>query len=229
MGLNLAALRNELRASLGVDADDLPDTSLTRTSTDELLNRSLWEVTEKFAFREKEYSTNFVASSAYGNKYTLPGNFEALLNVSVQNPDNQRQYDLVRMTRVTYDAEFNSNVSDQCANGQPTGYLRDNDCIIFWPAPDKAYNIKLRYLLTISDLTDANPNLTIPQSWHEIILLGAVWRGFITFGDYDRSERAKQHQLSLIVSSVPVEAKEEFDSHISGVEVMGRVSSSRRL
>ena len=234
MGLSLASLRTELRKSLGVDAVDLPNATQTspteKVGADELLNRSLWEVTEKFAFREKERSVSFTIDNVLGHKYTLPGVFDALLDVSIESIDGNLVYTpLNRMTRVVYDSLYSANSQDQTKYTIPTDYVRENDCIIFYPSPNQSYNVKLRFLQTIADLSDSNTSLTIPQSWHEIILLGAVWRGFITFGDMDRADRIKQHQLSLITSSVPVEAKEEFDSHLSGVEVIGRSMNSRCL
>jgi hypothetical protein len=217
MGMSLQSLRDSLRSSLGVDSTDLDD-----PSADSLLNRALWEMTEKFPFREKEISTNFTITSALGFKYTLPSVFEALLDVAIQDPTSLVYTPLNRMTKVKYDSVYSTDVNDKLTHTKPTDYVRDNACIIFWPTPDQDYNVKIRFLKTIADLTDAAPDLTLPQSWHEIVLLGATWRGFIQFGDYDRADRAKQHQVSLITSSVPIEAKEEFDTHLGGVEVLGR-------
>lgn len=217
MGMNINSLRNELRNSLGVDSTDFPNSRV-----DELLNRALWELTEKFPFREKETSTNFTLIAGT-SKYTMPGNFEALLDVTLLDPDYTQWTALIRSTKVNYDNSLNTNTSQQ---GMPCEYTRDNDCIIFWPTPDAEYDVKMRYEKTITDLTDNNATLGLPQSWGEIVLLGATWRGFISMGDYERANAAKAHQISLISSSVPVEAKEEFDTHLGGVEVYGR---DRRL
>ena len=58
------------------------------------------------------------------------------------------------------------------------------------------------------------------QSWHEIVLYGGLWRAFIGMNDYQRANAAKQHQSALVASSVPVEAKEEYDSHRAHLEVI---------
>lgn len=217
-GMNLASLRTELRNSLGVDSTDFNDARV-----DELLNRALWELTEKFPFREKELSTNFPTIAATP-KYTMPANFESLIDISVFDPNTSQWTALLRSTKVNYDNSLNTQSAAE--QGIPCEYVRDNDCIILWPTPDTIYNMKLRYEKTIADLTSVNAALGLPQSWHEIVLLGATWRGFISLGDYDRANAAKAHQISLISSAVPVEAKEEFDTHLGGVEVYGR---DRRL
>jgi len=150
---------------LGVDDTDMPDASTSdKVGTDEFLNRSLWEVTEKFAFREKEVSTNFTITAALGPKYTLPGSFEALLDVAIQDPISETYHALTRMTKVVYDSLYSTDTTDTLKFTKPTSYVRDNDCIIFYPTPDASYNVKLRYLLTIADLSDSNTTLTIPQS-----------------------------------------------------------------
>ena len=51
MGMDLETLRDELREHVGVDSDDLPD-----PDADLLLNRSFWELMNKFRFRETECS-----------------------------------------------------------------------------------------------------------------------------------------------------------------------------
>jgi len=213
-------MRDELRRSLGVDLTDMPD-----PQADELLNRSLWELTEKFPFREKEFSVTFPTVVAV-NKYTMPSNFESLLDICVLDPNTNEYALIVRATRVTYD-NMQSVTPDNQA--MPTEYVRDNDAIILYPIPDLAYTIRMRYLKSISDLTDLNSTLGLPRNWHEIVLLGGIWRGFITLGDYERAQASKAHQVSLLQSTVPVEAKEEFDSHISGVEVYGRDGIRGRL
>lgn len=218
--LALQNMRDELRRSLGVDLTDMPD-----PQADELLNRSLWELTEKFPFREKEFSVTFDTVPAI-NKYTMPSNFESLLDICILTPNVNEYRVLTRATRVTYDNTQNVTVD---AQDVPTEYVRDNDAIILFPVPDAIYTIRMRYLKSISDLTDLNSTLGLPRNWHEMVLLGGIWRGFITLGDYERAQASKAHQVSLLQSTVPIEAKEEFDSHISGVEVYGRTGSRGNL
>ena len=216
MAMNLQSLRDELRNSLGVDSTDFPNARV-----DELLNRALTELTRKFPFREKETSTNF-ATIADTPKYTLPVNFDSLIDISIQGPDSLQSTPLNRSTKVNYDASLNATPLASTQDPPiPCEYVRENDCIILWPTPAIAYNVKIRYLKGIADLTDTNSALGLPPEWHEIVLLGATWRGFISMGDYERANASKAHQISLLSSTVPVEATEEFDTHYGGVEVYG--------
>ncbi len=62
----------------------------------------------------------------------------------------------------------------------------------------------------------------IPQQWHELILMGAIYRGYKRIGDYPRANQALAHWERKVAQVKPVEQKEEADSHFSGLEVIGR-------
>ena len=57
MPINLADLRTELRVHLGYESDGTDD--LSDNAADLLLNRALWELLNKFNFREEECSIEF--------------------------------------------------------------------------------------------------------------------------------------------------------------------------
>lgn len=217
--IDLPTLRAELRQLLGVDSDDLPDDTdivNNKVGANLLLNQSYWELLDKFPFREKEVSATFltVAGTRY---YQVPTSFEALRQLSIEDPNSQQHTPLERMTVYEYEQLF---VNNDAARGQPTKYAREKDGIRLWRTPDAVYTLTLKYWTVLSDLSDSNaPQL--PQSWDEIVLAGAVWRGFFHLGDHARMASSKAIHTSLINSAVPTEAKEESDTHLGGVEVAG--------
>lgn len=215
MSIELQALRDSLRRHIGVDEDDLDN-----EATDLLLNRSYWEIIDKFHFREKEVTATF-AITAGTRLYNVPSPFEALRKLSVLDPGTGKHHVLDRMTVDVYEQNYDE---DTDARDFPTHYVREGCAVRLWPTPKEALTATIKYWTTLSDLAEGSNEVPeLPQNWHEIVLLGAVWRGFTEFGDYVRSRLAKAQQTELVNSSVPTEAKEEIDSHRAGIEVPGRV------
>jgi hypothetical protein len=236
MPLSITVLRTELREHLGLDEDELPS-----TDADALLNRSWWEVMDKFNFREKEAKTSF-QTVAGQFEYPMPQGYDALRILSIGgsnnnnllggqfylsggsflNPtisDETQHTELERSDDKWYEQNYNDDVDYY---GQPVKYYRYGSGIVLYPTPDKVYNVNVNYLVTLADLSNTNAFPPIPQSWHEVILYGAVWRGFMRIGDYNRKQAAQQTQYALINSATPVESKEEFDSSMAGLQFIGR-------
>lgn len=220
MSLTLASLRRQLRENIGLEGDDitnLPDSdSSDKTGADTYLNRSYWEIIDKFKFREKEVTSTF--STVAGTKsYTVPVPTEAIVGIAVTDPDTSAHMPLDSMTKDYYEQVFVATVDQQAI---PTSYYREDDQIILWPTPADVYEITVHRYTILADLASGGPDL--PQSWHEILLFGAVWRAFIGVnGDYVKAQAAKAHQISLTESSDSTESKEMVDTHRAGVEVPG--------
>lgn|SRR3990167_260358 len=207
----------ELEAKLRKHLGDLSTQELPTADAILLLNQSYWEILDKFPFREKEETATI--STVIGQRtYPVPNPFEALQMLSVIDPNNGSSSVLIRAGNYEYES---IRETDSGSNGMPTKYYREESKIRLWPIPDNVYTMTIKYWTTLDDLVSGNSPL-IPQSWHEIILYGACWRGFLELRDFDAYKEYKQLQVGLITSSVPTEAKEERDSHESGLEVLGR-------
>lgn len=78
--------------------------------------------------------------------------------------------------------------------GVPARYARFSDRVLFDSAPTSPVTFRLwvyRYPPQLDALVpDAEPIL--PEQWHEVILLGALWRGFESLMEPDRAEEAKR-------------------------------------
>jgi hypothetical protein len=220
--LSLTQLRIQLRESIGLEGDntaELPDQDTSdKTGADTYLNRSYWEILDKFKFREKEVVGTF--QTVAGTKfYQVPSPFEALQSIAIEDPNSFAHKPLDRIEKDVFEQKFVDTVD---ARGKPELYYREGGGIKLWPTPDRVYEITLHHWTTLADLSSTNTTPPIPQSWHEIILFGAVWRAFIGVnGDWNRAQAAKATQISLIASETSTEDKEKFDSHRAGVEVPG--------
>lgn len=205
MGLDIAALRTALRKATGTDNSDMPD-----PDTDLYLNRAYWELLDKYHFREKEVTVTF-ATIAGTRLYAVPSPFEALRQLSILDPATSQHNKLDQMTPEEYEKVYNEATTSQKL---PERYVREACNVRLWPTPDAVYTVTMKYWTVLADLNGvSNTAPPIPQSWHEIILFGGVWRAFVELGDFPRANSVKAHQKALIDSSVPVQAKEEYDTH----------------
>ena len=215
MAIDLAVLRTELRVHLGYEEDGTDD--LSDNDADLLLNRAMWELMNKFNFREEEKSATFPAVDGT-EFYSLPTLFESVRNISLQDADNTETW--FPLDRTSLD-EYTKNLDDADTNeGMPLRYFREDNGIRLNPIPDKAtYTIKVKYRVTLADLAAGNTTLIIPDVWHELILMGGHWRGLHRLRDYESAREVRNVQIGLINSTVEVESKEEVDSPLAGIEI----------
>lgn len=217
MGLSVTQIDTELVELLGVDDDDASPTQRLQW-----INRSFWEITAKFEFREKEGSVTF--STVDGtSEYDVPVDIEALQGLSIVQDDGFTQADLGRMEKSYYQNVATSNPE---ARETPTRYYREGNKIILYPTPNDAKIVTVKYLKTLPDLL-ANGTVVLPQEWHELILFGAAYRGFLVLNDKVSADFYRNQQANLTASTIPTESKEEKDSKYAAVDVVTRRSGSQ--
>lgn len=211
--MNLATLRSSVRKATGIPAGD-PD--LTDIEIDLYLNRSFWEVMDKFPFREKERTGAFETEAGIRN-YEIPQPVEAVRNFAIVDPLSLQHVPLdlmdARETERLYDES-----EDQWAI--PQKYILENCYVRFWPTPDQVYTIEMRKWTILDDIGASG--IPIPQVWNDIILYGANQRAFIDLGDYGRATFFKTERSELINSLVPRPQKEINDVQHAGLYVLGR-------
>lgn len=208
-GLLLADMRSELSEHLGVD------TEYSSAWKDLLINRSFWSVTDLYPFRLKETNSS-IDTVAGTRRYEIPILSEMIKNVVIEDSDSGQHTPLRRMSLVDYETKYQNNTD---ALGTPEKYLRYEDDFIIYPTPNDVFTLIIHYLTIFDDLTDANDDPEIPRVWHEIILYGAVWRGFLKLRDFAASREFKAQQAALVNDIQPTEAKEESDSRYSGLSI----------
>lgn len=218
MSINLATLEAELLDHLGLTANDFVN---GLTDVDLLINRSWWKVMAQLKFRETETTTIFstiIGTRSYDvSALVSPLIFSALNFVEIEDLYDFSHSDLELMESENYGRVYINSSSDY---DKPSKYIREGNNLILYKTPDQVYNITLHYNQILGNIPVDGP--VIPQEWHEIILYGAVWRGWIKLGDYNRANSAKSYQQDLISEAAPVEDKEKSTVPTAGLEVLGR-------
>ena len=217
MSIDLAVLRTELRIHLGFESDGTDD--LSNDDADLLLNRAFWELLNKFNFREEECSIEFTVDEDE-DFISLPTLFESIRKLSILNSDTNKWTPLVRIDIQEFERVTNDDTS---AKGAPESYFREGVGIRLLSSagggPDATYTLRIKYRLTLADLDSGNTTLVLPDVWHELILMGGHWRGLHRIRDYEGAREVRNTQIGMINSTVEVEAKEEVDSPLAGIEI----------
>jgi hypothetical protein len=202
MGMFITSLRKMARGPLGLDdLVEWPDDAI-----DEILNRSFWEIQNKFPFKEQEVTVKFPTVVGQAS-YEIVKPYDSLLGVSIEALVTAQHTPLGKIDPWLYEQEYRNQTDFQ---GDPQYYTHENCFIRLLPTPDTAYNIVMKRRINLTDLSNSNAISTIPQVWHEIIGYGAQWRLYQDIaGDIARATATRNLQASLINTTVPIEIKEK--------------------
>lgn len=224
MSLTVAQMTAKVRKMTGIDSSDLDDTGILLN-----LNLSWWEIAGKVEFRELEQVVTFVTVNGT-ILYPAPSPYEAIQNLSIEDPNSKQHTPLRFMDDLEYETVF-TNTTD--ARGMPTRYYRKNNNIGLYPTPDGVYTITEDYLMPLADLVVAAP--PVAQKWHEPILFGGNYRCFLDVGDKNNASFYRSEQAKMINTTPETKAIEEKTSmKWAGVSVPRKfpdenISSGRRI
>jgi hypothetical protein len=219
--LSLDRMRFLVRKGLGnLTEVDLPDLEV-----DELLNMSLWSLSERFPFKEKECVVEAPILAGV-NSYGVPNlhHLDALYSLAVRGEDGEAE----KLARRSMDwIEQNRQVEDPALapeggkRGRPQYYTRWRNTIFLHPIPDKDYIIRAAYWKTVPSLTEGSVETPdLPRNWHEIVVEGAITMGHYYNEDYNLAQQAENFRIGHERTAINVTAKEERDSRVAGLQVL---------
>jgi len=168
----------------GLDSTDLSDTDL-----DEMLNMSFWELEDKYPFEAKEtVFTSTLVTDKF--EYDLSGltTLDALVSISWVD-SNGESFKLENMTRGMFDTLFNDATSTT-VSGPPEQFLREGSVLTIWPPPssdENAQTLRLALKESVATLSGGADTTGLPRNWDELVVFGAIARGHILNGDYDKA------------------------------------------
>jgi len=93
-------------------------------------------------------------------------------------------------------------------SGDPEFFFRHGDMLVFWPTPDAARTVAVDFRLRPVWMTDLTHSPLLGLEWHEVILLGARYRGFSANLEWDKAVPAEQEYLRLLRRRTNREATE---------------------
>jgi hypothetical protein len=200
--MNLGEIDDELVALLGNRAD------ITSTRRYLWINNAQRELAYAFPYfqnADKKTSVMVVGQA----EYQLPSDCVAIFSI--------RDVTLKRKLTRTSFRKFDN--IDCLQSGDPTHYIRFGSYIELTPVPSSANSMLMRFGKKIVPMGNRSDEPTIPDPWHEVILLGAEVRGWRALKEMTQMALTKNEYLQLLRSREPEWEQEEADEDW-GVEVV---------
>lgn len=210
MATTLQQFRDDLRDHCGISTEwDDP-------TTDRLLNKSFWEVQDLYDFREEEATVD-INTIVGTSSYALQADQDSIQNVRILD-NNSNEFSPLKYKE---DEEFTAYLSNrEDSQAKPEFYTRRGGNIILDSTPNDVYTIRVHYKKSLGDILSNGTG--IPQAWDEVVLWGAIWRGYARLGDYNRKQQAKATQAELVQPKKSTKVKELEDTRMAGVSVPRR-------
>lgn len=216
--LSLTVLRRLVRKGLGgLDEDDLSDEDV-----DLYLNLSLWNISDKFAFKEKE-ALSLISTVIGQVEYIVPEPLDALHSMAYVDPDTGKTRKLIRMDWDHYEQirDEGEDENDETPRGRPRRFVRRGDNFFVHPIPDKVYELRVAFWRTIASLVIGDVNtVDLPRNWQEMVVEGAVTRGHYYNEDYTLAQQADNFRVGHERSAVLAQDKEERDNKYARLRVI---------
>ena len=200
--MNLGNLDDELKLLLGNRSD------ITQARRYLWINNAQKELAYALPYFQNadKVSTLMVVGQS---EYALPSNCVAIYSI--------RDVTLKRKIARSSFKKFDN--IDALQPGNPTHYCRFGNWFELTPVPIAANSMLLRFGKTILTMSNPTDEPTIPDPWHEVILLGAEVRGWRALRQLDQMAIVKNEYLQLLRSREPEWEQEEADEEW-GIEVV---------
>jgi hypothetical protein len=200
----------------------LQRSSISETLKDEWINQALKEFAYAFKFHELEKELEF--STAIGiREYAIGAglaidvaDFRYVEEMTGIRPEGGDTYLIRRETRSRYRKKVGI-VAESA--GTPEWYHRYGNKIILRPTPDDVIPITMDYCSTVDAFEDSVDVSPLNEDWDECIFVGALYRGFRYFGEFDRYQNVRNDFLGLVRSRATEYDLEEFPE--GGISPLG--------
>lgn len=190
---------------------------------DRWVNQAVKEFGYAFRFHELEVSTSFstaVGVQSYAIGVGLAVNvadFRYVEEVRAIDPDSGATYRIRPETRSKYLRNIGVE-TDVTTYGTPAWYHKYSNKLFLRPTPAAIAVVTMDYYRTLTPFVAAGDVSPFHEDWDEVIFVGALYRGFRHFGEFDRYQNVRNDFLGLVRSRQTEYELEEFpDGGISGL------------
>jgi hypothetical protein len=101
----------------------------------------------------------------------------------------------------------------------PTWYHKFGGSLYLRPTPDAVYTVSMDYFTTLTPFVSGPDVSPFHEDWDEVIFVGALYRGFRHFGEFDRYQNVRNDFLGLVRSRQTEYELEEFPE--GGISPLG--------
>jgi len=160
---------------------------LPTSRVSQLANQAIRGIAARLPHPElEEVATGSTVTSS--NEATLPSDCEAILCLSF---DTDVAGVGGRVIRQAAPWELDA-VSDGTEQGIPRMYISWQTWLEFYPSPDSAYSLLLRYRKRVSDITSLTARASLDTRYDQAVLLKTVEYLHLRKGEYDKVALARE-------------------------------------
>lgn len=214
--ITIERMRALVRKGLGnLTSDDISDDEV-----DELLNFSLWELSEKFPFKEKECLITHPTTEGI-REYGLPNFLDAIRTVAIQDEEGL-WHKMRKMTPQYLNNKGLDDTDNEDARDLPTQWMRRDSTLVVDPIPDSdEYIIRIEIWRVVPTLVDGTvETIGLPRNWQLMVIEGAITIGLNIYKmDYNLSRQVDAFRDKKIAEAVLDVVKEDGSEREGGLQV----------
>lgn len=189
MAYQLSDLQSKLQTQIG-------DSSVSSSITLDALNYTEQEIFSKFDLTlNSSQQSNSVTTATNTLTSALPSNFQRIVNIRVTAPTNA----IVSLKPyfLTPDRFRAAYPSTALSGSGPLRWWTYWTSVEFANNADQTYTVVIDYIKTITLLSAASDVPTIPQSFEEMLMLGAKMRIYEQKEDFDYAQQFQNRYADL--------------------------------
>jgi hypothetical protein len=169
----------------------------------------MYEFAYALKFRELE-ATEQQTLLIDTNTLVFPADFRMLHDMGIEAVGTERfEGKLIRETRAKY-IQLSRAAGSFVRTAAPRWYHVYGTNFVVRPTADANYDFLVHYWKRLDILVDDDDTSIFPDDWDDVILAGALYRGFRHFNEFDRYLNLKNDYLGLVRSRKMEEDLEEF-------------------
>jgi len=229
--LTLQNYRDDLGGS-GSQVGALQRSNIPTALLDRWVNQAMKEVGYAFKFHEsegiKQWSTvDGQASYSIGPAGNIIlTDFWYVIELRKSAPADRIGI-ILPETRSNYRRKI-GNTADSTQRSNPLKYHKYGTSIYLRPIPDSTVvTVDMDYAKNLVPLTGTSDVTPFQEDWDEIVFVGALYRGFRHFGEYDRYINVRNDFLGLVRSRKTEIELEEFPE--GGISAVGPTDTEESI
>lgn len=191
-------------------------TASSSAKSKEFVNRMYLQLARSFRFHELEFTDTGSATVASTATVAIPTNAREIISVR----DTTNEHKLLKR-----DIDWYEGMDQADAEGVPEVWLRYGSNLVFWPTPDAAYNLQIRYMKLPDEMSSDSDEPVYPVDWHEVIVLLAASRAGYWLGLDTKAMNFKSEAVGLIAGLTEDYAMDRM--HSTGQMAVQRTRRSR--
>lgn len=212
--MTFAELYAETRGMLGTRAD------FTVAQAKAYVNRAYKRLCNAFQYYEIDSTDTSKSTVANTATVAIPTGAREIISIKITG---DTEYEIIPKTIDWYERQDTTTAN----TGVPVYYVRYGSNILFWPTPDDAYALRVRYRGLPADMSSDNDTPVIPAEWHDTIVMLAASYAAFALGMAQRGQELKNEALGML-SAIQEDNTRDSRHRIGQVTLM-RTRRSTRL